>query len=307
MFAEYALLPCIFDTKHFNNPEIGELHLKNLKEILLHEESLVRDLYNGKWSQFVKNIGSKPYCTKEILKILLKSHRLHRVKAVKAHKPENYIDWCNEALSSHKEDALDGIIASSQTIQNFTTETTETLIASVEKLYKADWWANRSHSVGLERKTSDYLKCLKRLLNYANSITFIDPYFDVVKHEYREFSQILEAINRSDDPPSIEIHICHLNSISTREYEEDFRKHKRFSSVIQSKKLSVEVFIWDKFHDRYIISNLGGIQSGHSFGVSDHPNETTTWTRISRTRRDELQKEFSRNSNSHKLQHHFVL
>lgn len=302
MFSEYALLPCIFDRNHFKDEKIGNLHLKNLKDILLHEESLVRDLYNGKWSQFINNIGSKSPCTKSLLESLSKSHRLHRVKAAKAHNPENYIDWCNEALSSHKENALDGIIASSETIKIFQTET---LIASVEKLDKADWWKNRSHSVGLKRKTDAYLKYLKRLLNYANSIIFIDPYLDVCKREYGEFSKILEAINRIDDPPTIEIHICHLSSISTREYEQDFCQC--LTSVIQSQKLSVEVFIWDKFHDRYIISNLGGIQSGHSFGVSDHPSETTTWTRISRTRRDELQKEFSRNSNLHKLQHHFVL
>lgn len=302
MFTEYALLPCIFDRNHFKDEKIGNLHLKNLKDILLHEESLVRDLYNGKWSQFINNIESKSPCTKALLMSLSQSHRLHRVRAAKAHNPENYMDWCNEALSSHKEDALDGIIASPETIKIFNTET---LIASVENLNKAAWWTNRSHSVGLERKTGDYLKCLKRILNYANSIIFIDPYLDVVKPEYQEFSKILEAINRSDDPPTIEIHICHLNSISPREYEKDFRQH--LTSVIQSQKLSVEVFIWDKFHDRYIISNLGGIQSGHGFGVSDHPSETTTWTRISRTRRDELQKEFDRNSNCHKSQHRFVV
>ncbi|MGL4500934.1 MAG: hypothetical protein ACRCU2_17825, partial [Planktothrix sp.] len=78
MFAEYALLPCIFDKNNFQSTEIGELHLKNLKEILLHEESLVRDLYGGKWRKFVKDIRSKPYCTDEIIKILLKSHRIHR-------------------------------------------------------------------------------------------------------------------------------------------------------------------------------------------------------------------------------------
>ncbi|MBE9194788.1 hypothetical protein IQ219_05575 [Synechocystis sp. LEGE 06083] len=180
------------------------------------------------------------------------------------------------------------------------------LIASIENLEKADWWANRSHSIGLRRQTQDYLMHLKILLNHANSFIFIDPYFNPNQPDYQEFDHILKAINQSDDPPLIEIHLSHLGSgMTVADFERLFRR--RLESCIQPQKLEVDVFIWDKIHDRFILTNLVGIQSGHSFSISRDPKETTTWTRISRTRRDELQKEFDKNSRKHKLQHYFTV
>ena len=73
------------------------------------------------------------------------------------------------------------------------------------------------------------------------------------------------------------------------------------------KKLKIDVFIWDYVHDRFILTNLSGIHSGHAFSISQNPGETTTWTRIGRKRRDELHKEFARNSRDHKLQHSFTV
>jgi hypothetical protein len=75
------------------------------------------------------------------------------------------------------------------------------LIASIENIEKADWWTNRSHSVRLKRQTQDYLQHLRLLLNNANSLIFIDPYFNPNKPDYREFTKILDAINQPDDPP----------------------------------------------------------------------------------------------------------
>jgi hypothetical protein len=108
------------------------------------------------------------------------------------------------------------------------------------------------------------------------------------------------------DPPSIEIHLCHLEpGVTKTDFERLFKR--RLESFIQSKKLEVEIFIRDQIHDRFILTNFIGIQSGNSFSISRNPDETTTWTRISRTRRDELQKEFARNSRDHKLQHYFTV
>ena len=57
--------------------------------------------------------------------------------------------------------------------------------------------------------------------------------------------------------------------------------------------LRVEVFVWRSFHDRYLISNLVGISLPNSFDVSRAaPGDSTTWARLGRDTRDEIQREF---------------
>jgi hypothetical protein len=247
--------------------------------------------------------------TKYILEAFAKNKHIRSVKAARANQPSCLEDWFDEAIASYKEDPFDGIIASKNTMTTIKSQLVNShleLIASIENIEKADWWTNRSHSVRLKRQTQDYLQHLRLLLNHANSLIFIDPYFNPNKPDYQEFTKILDAINQPDDPPSIEIHLCHLEpGVTKTDFERLFKRH--LESFIQSKKLEVEIFIRDQIHDRFILTNFIGIQSGNSFSISRNPDETTTWTRISRTRRDELQKEFARNSRDHKLQHYFTV
>lgn len=268
--------------------------------ILINEESLIRNLYQGQWTQYVKNMPSKYPETKYILKNLGK--QLRTVQAVNPNCPNTDSEWCDEALKSHHQESLNGIIASKTTAKSFASQ--NQLFASVENLDKATWWANRSPSLRLQRTTQDYLKHLRLIFSHANSIMFIDPYVDPVKANYREFYQLLSACQRPL-PPAIEIHLCHLDSISVREYENDFRR--RLSNTIQSAQLTVNVFIWDKFHDRYLITNFTGIKLSNGFDVSWQPNEMTTWARLGRADRDDVQAEFDRATKRHKLQHQFTV
>lgn len=300
MLNEYVLLPCIFDRTCFQSDEICNLYLKNLKETLLYEEALVRDLWDGEWSKFVKKISSKHPNTKYILRDL--KTQLFAAPATQTNLPNNYNQWADEALRYHQREPLNGIISSKSTKEEFKDEK---IIASIEQLNKADWWKNRVSSVCVQRATKDYLKRLKLILERANSIMFIDPYFNPFKPDYEDFYLILQAIKRADDPPDIEIHLCHLESPKTaQDYEDYFRK--KLTNVIKQAKLEVQFFIWDRFHDRYIITNLVGIMSGNSFSVS-REREETTWTRLDRQRKDEVQVEFDKNSNKHKLQHYFTI
>ncbi|MYF91786.1 MAG: hypothetical protein F4184_06660 [Gemmatimonadetes bacterium] len=64
--------------------------------------------------------------------------------------------------------------------------------------------------------------------------------------------------------------------------------------VLSQWNLKVEVFIWDDFHDRYLISNLGGIQMSNEFDTSTGPLKTT-WSRLGQTARGEIEGDFDPN------------
>ena len=60
----------------------------------------------------------------------------------------------------------------------------------------------------------------------------------------------------------------------------------------QNAGVSIEVFLWDEIHDRYLITDLIGINLPYGFGTTRAPNSTTTWTRLGRGDRDSVQREF---------------
>jgi macrodomain Ter protein organizer (MatP/YcbG family) len=306
LLSEYTLNPDVFDIDCYGKSsyscegkiEICGVYLKTIVEILL-EEALLRDLYNGEWKKFVKQIKNGHPNTKYILKDLVKQRRLRLAEKVLQDCPLTYKEWCDEALESHKQESLDGIITAKEVAKEFKIA----LVSSIERLDRASWWNNRSSSVRLYRTTSDYINYLKLIFCHANSLMFIDPYLDPVKFNYREFGKILAAIPLRDTPPVIEVHLCHLESITFKEYENDFRQ--TLSNIIQPQNLEVKVFIWDNFHDRHLISDIIGINLNQGFDISDKPNEKTTWTRLGRSTRDDIQREFDPASKQHKLQYQF--
>ena len=74
-------------------------------------------------------------------------------------------------------------------------------------------------------------------------------------------------------------------------------------TVLRAAGLRAEVFVWDDFHDRYLISNLIGISLSNGFDTK--ANQTTTWTRLGRKDRDDVRREFHPATGSHKLQLRF--
>jgi hypothetical protein len=312
MLTEYALIPDIFDSTSYDSSELCSVHLQYLNEALL-EEALVRDLREGEWLAYLKNWVKQPqeYCpqrAKELLKKLVNQNRLRRVTSAMATQPKDCKDWCQEAIASHDDYSLNGVITSKSLAEEFKEID---LVASIERLSGKVWWQKRGPSVRLYKRTSDYLKHLQLVLSQANSIMLIDPYLDPTEPRYREFGQIIRAAQRLDVSPLIEIHRVEYNgsgsnrqNITPTEWECRF---SQLSTILQSAGLNADIFIWDYFHDRFIISDLLGIKLSCGLDLSNNTNELTTWSRLSRLDRDDVQREFASNTTRHRLKHRFTV
>lgn len=68
--------------------------------------------------------------------------------------------------------------------------------------------------------------------------------------------------------------------------------HPSLQTVARSAGISVEVFLWDDIHDRYLITDLIGICLPYGFGTTKAPSAQTTWTRLGREDRDSVQRDF---------------
>lgn len=310
MLAEYALIPDIFDATSYSSPELCDVRLQYLKEALL-EAALIRDLRDGEWFTYLKDWVHEGRChprAKELLKKLVQQKRLCRAPAMGVETPKSGQDWCEEAIASQQWRALQGIITSDAIAVGYK----DPQISSIDKLSSASWW-RQGNSVRLCKRTADYLQYLKLVLSHANSILFIDPFIDPTQRHYQEFWKLLDAIQCPDLPPWIELHLAAKGTDRDENSRRDFSlstwqfRLSALSRTLRDRSLQAEVFIWDNFHDRYIISDLVGINLNGGLDVNHKREERTTWNRLSRSAKDEIQREFTPNAGQHTLVHHFSL
>ena len=292
MLDEYALMPDIFDPNAYSNPALIEAYLPFLKEPLL-QEALVRDLRDGGWSQFcMANSGSLHRLCREIVRKLAQSNRLRRFPRHNGPDPATATDWCQEGLGTTATEALTGIIAGHNTKQGFV----QGEIASIEKLTGAPWWQRRSPSITLDRKTAEYQRVLHLVLMQANSLMFIDPNLDPSSYNYREFGQLLATLATRSVKPRLEIHrsLCKGDGPG-RTFPKLAEWQASFASLHQAlakNGLSAEVFFWDDFHDRYLVSDVVGISVPGGFDITGKPGDTSIWGRLGRETKDQIQRQF---------------
>ncbi|MEW6185461.1 MAG: hypothetical protein AB1585_06955 [Thermodesulfobacteriota bacterium] len=309
LLSEYAFTPDVIDGTSYGSVETCRLHLQNIKEVLL-QEGLVRNLWNGEWVQTFVN-DHRPWHPrgKELIKKLALQKRLVFNSAIGRNLPSNDSEWCEEALASHKTIPLNGIIVTDCISGLFKGQP---IIASIQKLSSTPWWSGRSPSIRPHRKIEDYKNALNLVLKHANSIMFIDPHLDPRLPRYHDFAKLLKEAGGRTPSPLIEIHrVCYRSSGPNRhiynpqELEEMFRDS--LSETLNQVGLKIEIFIWDDFHDRHLISNLVGIGMQNGFDTTTAQNAQTTWTRLGRADRDDIQREFDPASNRHSLRARFKI
>lgn len=307
LLSEYAVTPDVFDTTSYASDEVCGLYLQTIKEVLL-TEGIVRDLRDGEWSRLLAGTG-RPWHgrAKELLRKLATQQRLIRFEPLRAAAPGTDGEWCEEALETHLRRALYGVIVTARVP---VASRANPVVATVDALTAAPWWQARSPSMRLTRTIAAYRVALDPLLRHANSLMFIDPHLDPSLHAYRDFVTLLVAAGGRAPAPLIELHrVCYAGSGVNRVVltpvvlEAAFRQP--LANALQVAGIAAEVFIWDDFHDRYVISDLMGILVPNGFDTTGAPNSQTTWSRLGRPERDDIQREFDPNAGRHVLLRRF--
>ncbi len=307
LLAEYALTPDVFDSRSYPHEEVGSARIDLLRDVLL-EEALVRDLRQGDWlSVFGNPDRSWNRRGLELLKKVAKQNRLRRVPSALADAPTDDDGWCREAIASHGLDPVTGIIA---TRPVFDAAGGEDIVGCIDRLSNSTWWTGRGSSVRLQRTAADYSAHLNLLMRCANSIMLIDAHMDPAQPRYADVLNLIQLAAGRQPLPLVEIHrVCYVGTGRNRQIlqpidiENSFRQG--WEKSLSACGLSVSVFVWDDFHDRHIITDLMGIQLGNGLDTTLSSNARTTWTRISRADRDDIQREFDQASGRHALRHHF--
>ncbi|MCY4362071.1 MAG: hypothetical protein OXE42_07785 [Gammaproteobacteria bacterium] len=309
LLAEYAITPDVFDATSYVNEDLCAARLELIREVMLNE-GVIRDLRNGSWSNlFRSDHRSWHRRAKELAKKLASQNRLRPFVPQLAVKPSVDSEWCDEALVTHGIEPLTGIIVTDTISDGYIGNP---LVSRVDRLNSAPWWSGRKPSMRLNRTFTDYLNALSLVLRHANSIMFIDPHIDPTQPKYNDFIELIKRAGNRNPLPLIEIHrVCYRGSgqhrkiLDLQQLEASFRNE--LTQPLQRVGLTAEIFVWDDFHDRYVLSNLVGIALLNSLDTTIMQNSTTTWTRLGHKDRDDVQREFDPASNQHKLKKKFAI
>ena len=312
LLADYAITPDVFDATSYSNDEVCAARLETIREAML-TEGIVRDLRNGQWRSLFES-GDRAWHRRgtELVKKLATQGRLIQHGPELPNLPPDDKSWCAEALATHTTRPFSGGVIVTKTVK--AGYANNPLVSRIDRLPSAQWWAARSPSVTLQRTLVDYQEHLDPVLRCSNSILFIDPHLDPAKRGYRDFGALLALSGGRNPAPTIEIHrVCYEGPIFDRQFPMDndnsyFERRFRNALVgpLRTAGLRAEVFVWDDFHDRFLISNLIGISLPNGFDTGG-PYQNTRWTRLGRDDRDNIQREFDPSKNRPKLRGQFSI
>ena len=247
LLADYAITPDVFDVMSYPNDEVCEARLDLIREPML-TEGVVRDLRNGEWRRsFENNTRAWHRRGMELIRKLATQGRLIQFPSTLSAPPVSDQEWCVEALDSRGVRPFAGGIIATETVKN--AHLHEPLVARIDRLGSAPWWAARSPSVTLTRSIQDYQQHLDPILRCANSLMFIDPHINPAERRYQSMGALMQMAGNRIPAPSIEIHrVCRVGSgpdgrIGDRTYFESLFRNN-LSNCLHQLGLQSKVFIW---------------------------------------------------------------
>jgi hypothetical protein len=275
----------------------GQLALNALRKGL-ERGGIVRNLAAGEWLNTVMSSteGLHPRSREVLLKIQ-KSGRLVPAKMLSQSVPTNETEWLSEALASHQaEPLLSQFFGTDNFSDALKAADYQLLPKGISKLPFCEPFAGGGCSVKVKRTLGDYKRVLYPIFKHSRSLMFIDPYLDLTEPNYGEFVRLLRDIAIVRPSVQIELHrqlrtVGAGNSlVPADEWQNRFKQAIDADEVLRT--LDIKVFVWDEFHDRYLISNLMGISVPYGFDTSKKEDETR-WTMLSPGDADDVRVEFS--------------
>lgn len=306
MLHEFAVSPDVFLSSSFGVradlgafvPDEAHGHLA-LTSLLkgIERFGVIRNLSGGKWWNALdgREDGLHPR-SREVLKKLNSNGRVVDAPAQMARSPTAEKDWLAEAVASHgAEPKITQFFGTDDFCKSVKAADYKNLPVGISKIPYCLPFSGGGCSIKVKRNIHAYIEVLRPLIKYSRSLMFIDPYLDLAASNYKDFVTLLEAIASINPDAEVELH-RQIKPAQGQSMLTASAWKQRFAEVITSnsalKKLSINVFVWDEFHDRYLVSNLMGISVPYGFDTTGK-DEATRWSMLSTEDANDVREEFT--------------
>ena len=275
----------------------GHLALNVLRKGL-ERGGVVRNLAGGQWLKTFENTNLGLHArSREVLSKIQKAGRIVPAAVVSVAQPSTESEWLSEAFASHQAvPLLSNFFGTDTFSQTVNAADFQQLPKGVSKLPFCEPFSGGGYSLKVRRTKLDYAKALGPVFKHSRSLMFIDPYLDFDAWNYRDFANLLREAARLRPDTNVELHRQLRSPVPSDPFVPAEEWHRRLRRVIDAdpllKALRIEIFVWDEFHDRYLISNLMGISMPYGFDTSTKEDETR-WTTLTPEDADDVRIEFS--------------
>lgn len=258
---------------------------------------VIRDLAGGGWGRALDNRREDLHArSRELLKKLRLDGRIVPTAAYMAASPAAEMDWLAEALASHiAEPEIAQFFGTDEFCSSVKAADHQQLPRGISKIPFCSPFSGGGCSIKVARNVVAYINALRPLIKYSRSLMFIDPYLDLQAANYQDFLVLLKDIATINPSVDIELHRqirpVHGGQIrSAGDWKQSFDQVLTADPVLDN--LNIKVFIWDEFHDRYIVSNLMGISVPYGFDTTKKV-EATRWSMLSPQDANDVRVEFT--------------
>ncbi len=273
-FREYVVTPEALVPDLENDSERRGLHRGVVKSLLreLGRVGLLRGESIGAWKAKISEIAHPE--TKAAITALFANRRIVESCEVDGRIPQSEADWRSIAERSARNLPLFAFVSADESACR-----SRTLVrtSGIGRLTEQNWWNDRSESWLIRRSKEDFDHELNVPLRHANSLVFIDPYFNPALERYFKFIEVLEPAGSRNSPPCIEIHTAvHPKRPDAPTLELLISEFVNLESKLTKMRLSLNVTIWNSnalrhtMHDRFLLTDLGSFSCSNGFEISPH-------------------------------------
>ncbi len=278
LFHEYALTPQIFSKEYCED----RLFQKDLANFLkgLRKNSMLGNLNKEQWQREVKNeLSLLPLSLRDRLMMLLQElSKYNRIVPHDSLTKDKNLEGEEEWLELMKEE--NDIEPYSAIITTENAKQIHTHHFTLEQLLEHPSWDNRKYSFIINQTKENLEKHTKKFLLYARKLTISDPYFTYNKNddEVLMLYASLFAKRRGKRLKNRQI-IIHTSynekdryvDVNSLEYKRKWVKVFRRIYEYFGHKTTLNVWKDENrpklVHDRYMITDQGGIYSGKGFSI----------------------------------------
>jgi hypothetical protein len=149
-----------------------------------------------------------------------------------------------------------------------------------------EWNLLKARDVIVLKTPESFTKNLKTILPHAKKLKLIDPYFEpdnknkLALQIFTKYFRNREGFNL--EKGTIEIHTKIIEYLGEEKTKNRWKT--LLSSIENDANHTFKIFFWkdnnenDKFHDRYLLTDIFAISSLHSFSVKESSEQETEWS-----------------------------
>ncbi|QDG52100.1 hypothetical protein FIV42_15520 [Persicimonas caeni] len=193
--------------------------------------------------------------------------------------------WLQNALSVHADGSVHAIVS--------TSAEPKPGVLRLDDLHDGTEQWRTTRSLNVPRTTEAMVDAVRVLLGYSQRVRFVDPYFNPNKRRFTDnLNAFLQACGKlRGKNVRCEIHSSTKPGQSAAYFERQCRERLRSPHGVRVVRWQARTDGQD-FHDRFILTDIGGVKIGHGLDHGQGRDSTTTFSLLERETWAELQGRF---------------